>query len=295
MVWYRRNGTGGWCQLSYQRACVECLSWPAPHSAYRPLQPKSFGAAHLAAVYVLTYLGAFCAALLAASYASQNVQQWQVRLTGGDGCVPLTSCSLHARAYFNAGKGCKKGSSLWPAGHLLYTTQPPLYHCRHPSLQAGMLYCGLLTAMALGLPFGLAVFPVHAARYMRAAAAARRGGPEAQPELVAPFQDEVDEPLLLVRSAPKLCACLHGLPVLWAGWWGLLVCIGMTAVQHQRAVQVRVLPSTAHSPGMIAARSALRLLSLLSRFHCTLRAGSGHAAPARLRRGAAGAGRAPRL
>jgi len=133
-----------------------------------------------------------------------------------------------------------------------------------------MLYCGLLTAMALGLPFGLAVFPVHAARYMRAAAAARRGGPEAQPELVAPFQDEVDEPLLLVRSAPKLCACLHGLPVLWAGWWGLLVCIGMTAVQHQRAVQVRVLPSTAHSAGMIAARSALRLLSLLSRFHGTL-------------------------
>lgn len=63
-----------------------------------------------------------------------------------------------------------------------------------------MLYCSLLTAMALGLPFGLAVFPVHAARYMRAAAAARRGGPEAQPELVAPFQDEVDEPLLLVRS-----------------------------------------------------------------------------------------------
>lgn len=41
------------------------------------MQPKSFGAAHLALVTVLAYLGAFCAALLAASYASQ-VEQWQV-------------------------------------------------------------------------------------------------------------------------------------------------------------------------------------------------------------------------
>lgn len=124
-------------------------------SLLRPLQPKSFGAAHLATVYLLTYLGAFCAALLAASYASQNVQQWQ----------------------------------------------------------AGMLYCGLLTAMALGLPYGLAVFPVHMARYMRAAAAARRGGPESQPELVAPFQDEVDEPLLLERGTLRLRGSGAALPV----------------------------------------------------------------------------------
>ena len=79
-----------------------------------------------------------------------------------------------------------------------------------------MLYCGLLTAMALGLPFGLAVFPVHAARYLRASAAARRCGPEAQPELVAPFQDEVDQPLLLVRcralcSWPSRPNCQTGL------------------------------------------------------------------------------------
>jgi hypothetical protein len=106
-------------------------------------------------VYLLTYLGAFCAALLAASYASQNVQQWQ----------------------------------------------------------AGMLYCGLLTAMALGLPFGLAVFPVHAARYVRAAAAAPRGGPESQPELVAPFQDNVDEPLLLDRGTLRLRGSGAALPV----------------------------------------------------------------------------------
>lgn len=68
-----------------------------------------------------------------------------------------------------------------------------------------MLYCSLLTAMALGLPFGMAVFPVHAARYIRTAAATRCSGPEAQPELVAPFQDEVDEPLLLVRSYWVAC------------------------------------------------------------------------------------------
>jgi hypothetical protein len=76
-----------------------------------------------------------------------------------------------------------------------------------------MLYCGLLTAMALGLPFGLAVFPVHAARYVRAAAAAPRGGPESQPELVAPFQDNVDEPLLLDRGTLRLRGSGAALPV----------------------------------------------------------------------------------
>lgn len=71
----------------------------------RPIQPKSFGVGHLAVVYCLTYLGAFCAVLLAASYEAQ-VSQWQ----------------------------------------------------------GGLLYAVLLSAMATGLPFGLAIFPVHAYR-----------------------------------------------------------------------------------------------------------------------------------
>lgn len=81
--------------ISYynQGPCHLPLLFPAS----RPLQPKSFGAAHLAAVYLLTYLGTFCAALLGASYASQNVQQWQVGREGGQSvCAQLSG--LHSRS-----------------------------------------------------------------------------------------------------------------------------------------------------------------------------------------------------
>lgn len=51
--------------------------------------------------------------------------------------------------------------------------------------KGGMLYAVLLSALALGLPFGLAVFPAHAFRYWRHCRAARRGGKAA--EEVVPF------------------------------------------------------------------------------------------------------------
>ncbi|PSC73660.1 Superoxide-generating NADPH oxidase heavy chain subunit B [Micractinium conductrix] len=45
-------------------------------SMLRPVQPRSFGVAHLAAVNALTFLGAFCGVVLAASYSTQ-VSQWR--------------------------------------------------------------------------------------------------------------------------------------------------------------------------------------------------------------------------
>lgn len=51
----------------------------------RPVQPQSFGVAHLAAVNILTFVGAFCAVLLSAAYNVQ-VDQWKVRsVTWGEG------------------------------------------------------------------------------------------------------------------------------------------------------------------------------------------------------------------
>lgn len=79
-------------QLPREQCCLHLMPFalaPSSMPAPRPLQPKSFGVAHLAAVYLLTYLGAFCAALLAASYASQNVQQWQVGWEDGSQAVCL--------------------------------------------------------------------------------------------------------------------------------------------------------------------------------------------------------------
>lgn len=126
-----------------------------------------------------------------------------------------------------------------------------------------MLYCGLLTAMALGLPFGLAVFPVHAARYLRASAAARRCGPEAQPELVAPFQDEVDEPLLLVRCRALLVAFTPELPH-WAGGGpgyalcncGKLCSRGLTIVQSAACHMLQNSPQALLHYGTLPCRIA---------------------------------------
>lgn len=63
--------------------CRDAGASPYGWSLLRPVQPKSFGVGHLAAVYVLTFYGAFCAVLLAASYAKQvAVEGWQVRRGG---------------------------------------------------------------------------------------------------------------------------------------------------------------------------------------------------------------------
>lgn len=62
------------------------LSAALPPSLCRPVQPQTFGVAHIAAVNILVVLGAFCAALLAASYNSQVVQ-WKVRSQKASVCV----------------------------------------------------------------------------------------------------------------------------------------------------------------------------------------------------------------
>ncbi|KAI7837696.1 hypothetical protein COHA_008489 [Chlorella ohadii] len=99
-------------------------------SMLRPVQPQTFGVAHIAAVNVLVVLGAFCAALLAASYNSQVVQ-WK----------------------------------------------------------GGMLFAVLLPAVGLGLPYAIAVFPVHALRYWRAARAVKQGADGCKAEMVTPYAD----------------------------------------------------------------------------------------------------------
>lgn len=68
----------------------------------RPVQPQSFGVAHLAAVSVLTYTGAFCAVLLAAIYGSQ-VAHWQV---GGNRRAMVLSRSVGRKA---------AAQPMWPA------------------------------------------------------------------------------------------------------------------------------------------------------------------------------------
>lgn len=59
--------------------------------------------------------------------------------------------------------------------------QPPL-------AQGGMLYAVLLPAVAMGLAFGLAVFPIHALRHRRASRAAKlAGGEHDEREWVRPY------------------------------------------------------------------------------------------------------------
>lgn len=76
-----------------------------------------------------------------------------------------------------------------------------------------MLYCMLLSAMALGLPFGLAVFPIHAYRHWAAARAARAGGPAARAELVAPLQDAVEDACQLDRGVLRVRGTGTALPL----------------------------------------------------------------------------------
>lgn len=107
------------------------------------MQPQSFGAGHLAAVTLLTFVGAFCAVLLSAAY-TQQVPQWMV-----SACRPAGAAAAAAAAH---------ALQHYPA-------------CPH-LLQGGLLYSVLMPAIGIGLPFLLAVFPVHAYRCAAEAEAA---------------------------------------------------------------------------------------------------------------------------
>lgn len=118
----------GYFGICVSCACCGCdfcspAASPHQHSAAalsppcRPVQPRTFGVAHIAAVNVLVVLGAFCAALLAASYNSQVVQ-WKVSLlcrvehfigwnTGMLG--------LHVQVHQMHGLRCRHACSCWSA------------------------------------------------------------------------------------------------------------------------------------------------------------------------------------
>lgn len=132
---------------------------PSSPARCRPVQPHSFGVAHLAAVNVLVVSGAFCAALLAAAYNSQ-VAQWQVR-------AGQTGAARGSRGTLAVGHGPKVGPHVMqgrmaPAPASLNPKRPaPPTH----QPQGGMLFAVLLPTLGLGLPFALAIFPVHAFRW----------------------------------------------------------------------------------------------------------------------------------
>lgn len=169
----------------------------------RPVQPQSLGAGHLAAVYLLTYVGAFAGLLLAASYGAQVVL-WKV--SRHDAAVSTTTCAVSTRGHAGAvavgdlpvlpsigtaqrGAAVDRQQRRRPQAWRCRTDESSQVvrqkHCQSclnatriactlpyqhslpvppGSAQGGMLYAVLLPALALGLPFGLAVFPAHALR-----------------------------------------------------------------------------------------------------------------------------------
>ncbi len=54
------------------------LTLPCLLVTRRPAQPLTFGCLQLAAVFVLTYFGAFCGVLLGSSYLEEVDAQWKV-------------------------------------------------------------------------------------------------------------------------------------------------------------------------------------------------------------------------
>lgn len=83
-----------------------------------------------------------------------------------------------------------------------------------PYSQGGFLYSVLMPAVGLGLPFALAVFPVHAWRYWRACKAAKQGGKASIDQWATPYShnnDLLDAACYVVSyGCRRLAGCLVG-------------------------------------------------------------------------------------